>query len=368
MKWGVPRSWAGAALLLFGAGCTPSTTSTSTGDLFLGAVADRIALPTLEALADSSGTLADAAARACQGPGPEGLAAVEAAWRDNRNPLKRSEAFSFGPADTLRLEADLDFWPARPEDVEALLAGTSTLSAQTLAELGATHRGSSAIEVLLFDPLGDRASAWAHLTANGGRGCRYLVAASAVYAADAQRLLEAWAPKGGAFRDQLAAPGQGRLAFFADSRAAVSAVVNQQIATLGTLESKKLAKPLGRQDGGTPQPQALESRPSGNSTADLLATLLGVQQVYEAQPEGGPSLKAFVAERSPEVEAELSETSRALERALLNFDRPLERMIAERPDEVTAAFTLAQSLHRQWAGPVAGLLGVTVNFSDADGD
>jgi predicted lipoprotein len=356
------------AVLLLAAACAEVQSGPNNGAVFLTAVADDLVLPTLSEQVERADQLVRAAQEACTGSSAVGLAVVEAAWRSSRAPLKRGEAFSFGPTDTLRLEANLDFWPARPEDVEATLSDSSTISEAAISALGATRRGSPAIEVLLFDPLGDQEATWTRLQARGGRGCRYLVAAAQVYAADLRTLRGAWSPNGGDFRAQLADPGQGASPYFSDSRAAVSGVVNQMIGTLGTLESLKLAKPLGRQSGGVPVLAALESRPSGNSTADAANSLAGVRALYLTKPNNGPSLQEFVAERAPEADAELLSTWDDLALALGNFDRSLERMILERPDDVTAAFVLAQSAHRQLAGPIAGVLGVTVSFSDADGD
>lgn len=356
------------ALLLLLTACAEAPSGPSNGALFLTAVADDLVLPTLAEQVQRAEALTLAAQGACTSSSGAGLSAAQAAWRSARAPLKRGEAFSFGPTDTLRLEANLDFWPSRSEDVAAVLSDSSTITEAAIAAFGATRRGSPALEVLLFDPPGGPAATWARLQARGGRGCSYLVAAARVYASDLRALLEAWSPSGGDFRGQLINPGQGTTAYFRDSRAAVSAVVNQMIVTLGTLESLKLAKPLGRQSGGVPALSALESRLSENSRADAVNSLAGVRALYLAKPSDGPSLHEFVAERSPEADAELLATWDELALALDRFDRSLERMILERPDEVTATFLIAQRAHRQLAGPVAGALGVTVSFSDADGD
>ena len=111
-------------------------------------------MPSYEEFAAEADAMATAsAALCCRAERGRPRASPQAWWRA-QGAWKRSEVFAFGPYREfpLRLGPQIDFWPARTEQVEELIAGDAELSAEALSSLGASARGMPVVEYLLYAP------------------------------------------------------------------------------------------------------------------------------------------------------------------------------------------------------------------------
>jgi len=85
----------------------------------------------------------------CSTPTEETLALAREGWWNARAPWKQAEVFAFGPfsEEPLRLGPKIDFWPARPENADEVLAGSDPITAETF---GAASKGLPIVEYLLY--------------------------------------------------------------------------------------------------------------------------------------------------------------------------------------------------------------------------
>jgi len=221
-----------------------------------------------------------------------------------------AEAFWVGPATDLRSNSIVD-WPANAQDVDDLVAAEepATIDVNYLAAyVGADTRGYGAVLTLLEQaPLDERQ-------------CDYANAATALAESGIDAVTAAWTDPddGEPYRDELADPEVG-----------IDAVVNHLLALLANKDAANL-----------------EAR--SNSVEDLLFG-----------PEGDSGLSALLDD---DLTAQLrSETDE-----LIAATKDGEAAADDEPSE--AALAAMNELRATVATQVVAELGVTVTFSDADGD
>ena len=90
----------------------------------------------------------------------------------------RAQAFRFGPVQSQKIGEAIDWWPAKPENIEEKIAGTEPITPEMIEATGTSSKGFMAMEYLLFDPEGGNAAVLARLTAEDGGARRpaYLAA------------------------------------------------------------------------------------------------------------------------------------------------------------------------------------------------
>lgn len=265
---------------------------------------------TLEALPEVAAAATAAVQTACaSGEKADFDAAVEdVAAAQTR--WHEAEAFWVGPATDLRSNSIVD-WPANAQDVDDLVAAEepATIDVNYLAAyVGADTRGYGAVLTLLEQaPLDERQ-------------CDYANAATALAESGIDAVTAAWTDPddGEPYRDELADPEVG-----------IDAVVNHLLALLANKDAANL-----------------EAR--SNSVEDLLFG-----------PEGDSGLSALLDD---DLTAQLrSETDE-----LIAATKDGEAAADDEPSE--AALAAMNELRATVATQVVAELGVTVTFSDADGD
>lgn len=334
---------------------------------------EMVILPIHRDLHARAQALTSATRALCQAPAEDTLAAVQDAWRAVRVPWKRSEAFAFGPVVDLRIDSAVDFWPIRVSSIDAELIKTDPVPEDYAATLGDTVKGLPVLEYLLFDPQNGPAGVLARLVSESDgqptRTCDYVIALAVDIELRARTLVEAWEPDGGDFAGELARAGVGGAAY-PERAQAINAVVNGFVQLLQEVEGMKLATPLGLRDGGTAQPQAAESWRSGNSRQDILDNLAGVRSMYTTAHDGrtGASFHEAVAVLDAQLDASILARMDATVAAVEAIELPLHQAVVEAPETVDAAFQSTKELYRLMAVDMVTVLGVTLTFSDNDGD
>ena len=326
----------------------------------LAGVADRGILVLTEALATRAGAL-------CPDPTQQKRHEVRAAWAGARAAYRATEAFGFGPVDELRLARAMDFTPVREDAVQALLTGAEPLSPEALARIGATVRGFGVLERLLFEGVGDEGAALAAL-AGSPRRCAYVMALAEDLSMSGAALARAWRPAGGDFRGALVEAGRDPRGFMSQ-RAALSAVL-EALVGVATRAEEELARPLGRLDGGGPRPEAALARASGHGLAEIRAWLGALELLYQARSPGldGVGLMELVASVDTPLSLRVQGALTAAVAALDAVPGPLDQAVLTAPAAVEAARVAAHEVLLYLAVDVAARLGVTLTFSDNDGD
>ena len=265
---------------------------------------------TLEALPEVAATATAAVETACASGEKADFDAAAEDVAAAQTRWHEAEAFWLGPATDLRSNSIVD-WPANAQDVDDLVAAEepATIDVDYLAAyVGADTRGYGAVLTLLEQaPLDERQ-------------CDYANAATALAESGIDAVTAAWTDPddGEPYRDELADPEVG-----------IDAVVNHLLALLANKDAANL-----------------EAR--SNSVEDLLFG-----------PEGDSGLSALLDD---DLTAQLrSETDE-----LIAATKDGEAAADDEPSE--AALAAMNELRATVATQVVAELGVTVTFSDADGD
>jgi len=355
-------TWAVLAVALSACGGEDGSDRNDRRQELLTGLADTVIVPTLADIAEAVAELSPAVSSLCEEPSnAERLAAAREAWRAVRRPWKRSEAFWFGPVSDSRIDGSVDFWPVRIADIEEIVTGSETITAEYVASLGASRKGLPALEYLLFavsDNLGVE------------RTCDYAVALAADVATNVLRLQDAWLPRGGDFRGALATAAGGN-DVYRNVTEATQDVGDALFGLLQRMEDAKLATPAGFRNGGIPVPERAESRFSDNALADLEENLDGVSSVYGGTlgvSTAEVSFSSLVEGFDRGLDADVRAAIERCKQSIQAVPPPLSSAVSDSPAEVAAAFECVKELRTLFLADVAGPLGITPTFGDNDGD
>ena len=317
----------------------------------------QVALPAYARFERNAADLDVVSQALCAAPSSATLDAAKAAWDAARGPWKETEVFAFGPYrdEPLRLQPKVDFWPLRPDSVDAVLAGSEALDAAGIDGLGAAAKGLPVIEYLLWS--GDAA-------AFVDRRCDYLLGLTADVAIRAGQMRAAWDPAEGDYAGELARSGRGGA--FETLHDGFAEVVNRMAHTVENMRFDKLGKPVGL-DGGSAQPDKVESGPSGRSIQDIQDNLTGVAALYHGAGEG-IGLRDYLAFRGKDYDAEFDARLSAARAALDAIPGQLTDAVRADADAVRAAIDALGELQLLIQVEVANALSVNLAFNDADGD
>ena len=309
-----------------------------------------VIVPAYEQLAANAQALEQAAGALCAEPSEVTGADAHAALRAARASWKYTEAMWVGPVMERRSWALID-WPIAPDEIEALIADESAeIDVDRLARrVGADQRGLGAIEHLL----GNREGGTAALT--DPRRCTYLATTAAVVADAAERLLTDW-------RTSWEDGGPYRSVFSDPDSAGLDSIVSEALFLLEIIDLE-LGTALGVMDGPA-DADAIVEGPAALGVVDLEQRLSGLRAVLigDGDAEGlGPLLGDELSDR---LAAELAEA----EAAVGALEPPLRRAAVRSTDAVAAAKDAVKVVQVTVSTEVVGRLGVTVGFSDADGD
>jgi predicted lipoprotein len=272
-----------------------------------------------------------------------------------------------GPPEIDTWKASIDYWPASPDAIGKAIAGSRTHTRESVAALGANAKGFMAIEHLLFDSSTEHTSVLPSLTTASDAEARraYLVALGEALRVDAAKFYELWRAEGRNLGRELA-EGTG---FFVSAKVATDQLVRQACFAAIALESTRLGKPLGRQNGGIPVPSLEESPRSDGSLRDLASALEGIAAVYLGRgARDGMGLSDLVRARSTVSDAHVVGHLAATQRAISDIPPPLRMSLVRSTPQVQAAFDASRALKTSLTTEVVSALGTTLTFSDSDGD
>ncbi|MEZ4427839.1 MAG: imelysin family protein [Nannocystaceae bacterium] len=324
--------------------------------------------PTLEAFVREAGALASTTEALCAAPDAARLEAAQEAWRVARAPWSRSEAFAFGPVKEIGVKNGIDFWPARPDNVETAITLAVEINAGTADSVGASAKGLPAMEYLLFGEGYDDALALAAFTDvdAGAHRCAYLTALARDLEVRATALADAWLGDGGHL-GALQAAGAGS-ELYPTTQDALDELVNGIVGDVTVMVEIKLGKPLGDASGGIIDPGLVESRFSDNALADLREDLVGAAAIYLGAGDGGEGLTALVRAVDPALDARVRAGFIDAAAAIDGAPRPLRLAIESDGAGVTALQGELDALRRLLKLEVVSALGVTLTLTDNDGD
>lgn len=328
-----------------------------------------VIVPSYASLADSAAALDVAADTFCATPTEVTLDALQVAFANAHAALVRTEAFSFGPYMALPdpTETALNFWPARTNLADDVLAGTSEITVATITN---AQKGFPILDYLLFDSEGGDAVVLASFTdvSTGPRRCAYLDVITDDVAARTVTLHAAWAGPDG-YAHELATAGDTS-EVYPLTRLALADVLERVVFTLEDMRDMKLGAPLGVATDNLAHPELVEVPSSARSFDALLDDLASIEAVFTGDYAGvsGIGLSEWLMTRNAALDADVRGQIEVVRAAIDAFDVPLGAAIVGQRDQVIALHTEIRNLHRLFGVDVAGALAVTISFNDTDGD
>jgi predicted lipoprotein len=328
----------------------------------LASLADAVFVPHFQALADDGGaldaTLRDLVARRS----PEALADARAAWRAARSAWTRTEAMWFGPVMDRRSRSLLGWWPIDTDRINAAIAERETVTAMDVGErFASTQRGLGAVEYLLFDPGRDILG---ELDDDGSLAADYLLALGQVIREETAAVRAEWTGEddGVSYADELA----GRAArAFAESLA-LADIVRVSVFLTETTGDMRLGAALGAMNGEA-DVDAIPGGAAGHALDDLRNAVRGIQLTYVGA-EDGLGVGDLVAQLSEDTDARMRAALDAALEAIDHVPGPLKQTALTDPGAVAAVRDRIKDLQRILNTEVVSLLGISVGFSDNDGD
>lgn len=334
-----------------GDGATSSSSATTRevdADAVLTALADDVIVPAYQVLGESLDALATTTADLCATPSPAALEAARDAWRDATVAWQRTRGFGVGPALDERLMSDVGF-AARERVVTLLLEGTDPVDEASVAEEGAAARGLYAAEILLFGEGSDA------LATGDPRRCEYAASVAALAAEAAQPIVDAWVD------------GEARTAFVegldGGPQSSVDALVNEVSHRLDELDLMQL-RDMAEAGSVDDLDETRLGGPADERLAERAALLTGMAA---AIGDGETGISALVAGKDADTADRLAEATTAASDALGELP-PSVADAFDDPDDIAAASDALANLKVLLSTEAASLLGVTISFSDSDGD
>ncbi len=344
-----PRLATLAALALLLASCAAGP---SRADV-VADLTDGVIAPSYERAAAAMAALNNATEDLCAAPGTESLAEAQRAWRRARTAWKSTAATWFGPVMERRSESFVDWFPIDQERIERTAAREQSVSPRDIRQtLAATQRGLGAIEHLLFAD-----GAYEALQRQAGR-CAYAAALADVAATEVRQTSEDW-------ERSYANIFKGEAALGIDPTEAVAMLVRTQVFLLREVTQIQLGPALGA-NGIEQDPSAAPAGPALHWAEDLRAQIEGMEDVYSGS--GGLGVGDLVAVLSEEADQRMLDSLAAVLAAIGELPKPLARAAEDRDPEAQAVYDALLELSRTLNTEVVSLLGISVGFSDNDGD
>ena len=345
-----------AVLVIVGAVCAAGAVGCGAGTPdrgdVLGDLADEVIVPAYERLAASTEALAGTTAELCSTLDPDDWAAARRALGEARADWSYSEAMWVGPVMERRSWAVID-WPISPSEIEDLIADPAVeIDYDRLARrIGADQRGLGAVDYLLGSPgaadLDDLADP---------RRCAYLAGTAEVAAAEAALLPADWT-------DDFEGEGPYRAVFVDSDGSGLDDVVNDAVFLLEAITDLELGAALGEM-GREADPSRIAEGPAGLGAADLADRLEGLRAVLIGPDDAG-GLSSLLGD---DLTGRLAARFASAAAAVAAIEPPLLDAVATSPQTVSAARAAIKDLQITIATEVVSRLGVTIGFSDADGD
>jgi predicted lipoprotein len=327
-----------------GAGTTATATGSPAAAPDLPTVVDDLIVPRYDAFLAEAGELEASIDALCAQPAAAPLDAAREQWTATREAWRQTVAFGVGPTMTLRTPSAVDF-AASEAKVQEVLDAPEPITAEAVADLGANARGLGVVELLLFGQGSD-----ALTTADGARRCTYAAETAALVTEAADAVAAAWAEG-----------STDRADFLADEGMARDELYNQLIATLQSVADKRLKVAVGYDDVA-PNPEAADTGPADRGLDDMVAELDGALASYDAILAA--DLEATSQETADRTRAGLVEGRDVL----VALPRPLTAAVESDLPAAQSALVALQDSKRALATEVASLLGLTLTFSESDGD
>ncbi|MEL7533292.1 MAG: imelysin family protein [Bacteroidota bacterium] len=286
--------------------------------------------------------------------------ALQTQWKRSKSAWKYCEIYDILSVREQYLQNKVDKWPVKVRFIDENLESAEILDATFVENSGSTSKGLPALEYLLFDSLGIEVF---KSVALAERRKEYLIALSENLLTQAETILSVW---------------QTELPTFATntenfSKGSLNELVNAQVAILEKMIANKINKPLGKSDGGIPQPNKCETYRSQTSYDWLVVNLNSFEQSITGSIQGASLLDLLDHSEAKSGEEALStvissqlKVCQDLMKA--NVNQPLSEQILTNPEPLEGISDALVNLLGLIKVDMANHLGIIITFNITDGD
>ncbi|WII70706.1 imelysin family protein [Bdellovibrio sp. 22V] len=289
-----------------------ATAQAATNQEIINHVSYNVILATYNDLAGATAKLKSAVDTLAANPNQANLDQAQAAWRAARIPWESSEAFLFGPVDSLGIDPLLDTWPLNKLDLDAVLASNRTITTDFVRALGTNLQGFHTIEYLLFGE--GKTSNTKAVSAFTAKQFEYLKATSALLAEHTAYLAHSWStnydpenPSAPGYVTVISKPGFDN-PFYSSDRAVMEEFIQGMMGIVDEVANGKMSDPMGA-DIGSANMALVESPFAWNSLNDFTNNVRSVYSIYTGhyRSSKGPGVKALVEKVNPALAAQVEQ-------------------------------------------------------------
>ena len=328
--------------------------------------ADNLIVPGYEALAAKTATMETAVSAFATEPSAATLAAARAAYQEAYKAWQQVSIYEFGPADEQMLRNNLNIYPTAASEIESNIA-SGNYDLQAAASLDA--KGFPALDYLLYGAPSEAEVIDLYTTdASAANRKQYLQAVSVLISQRVDAVYDGWTS--GNYADtfeQAAGTAVG---------SAVGNLVNQLNFDIDLTKRAKVGIPSGRFTAGSALPDRVEAYYSGTSLELLKEAIRAEKAVFMGQSASGtngPGLDDYLDHvDAPYNGGLLSEAIEAQFDAALAaanaVEGPLSEAVTTQPEAVTKVYDAMQKLIVLTKTDMPAALGVTITYTDNDGD
>lgn len=341
---------------------TVSQAQTFDRDAMLENLAYNIILPSHESFLEAAANLESTVNELKQEPNEDSLEAAQKSWRNAIIKWQSSNLFALGDLQIMILHNQISKG-INSQLIEENILMTNTINASFIEDQGSSVKGLLALEYLLFNEAGNTAV----LNSLDEKHSAYLVAVAENLHAKAQELYLYWSPEDGNYAETfISASDDG-----SNVQSSLNKLANQMMAYTEKLTNWRLARPLVYHNSSTPHLGLIEGELSESAVAQIRANLNILLLTFTgAQGLGFDDyLDAVSADYGAiPLSKQMTESIYSALDALESVDKPLATMITEKPERVEQVYNASKNLLIMTGVDMANQLGITVTFSDNDGD
>lgn len=325
-----------------------------------------VMLPAFAEFADKTDSLVTQVTAFNQQQTPAEFAKTQAMWLRTANSYKRCEVYQFGPM-TSTAVADLNFWPARTASIDVVVSRNGAITESFLAQQGATVKGLTTLEYKLYNGGAAAYDQYAPATPDSDLNRSYLLALAQVLRTSAHQVRDGWQTSYATTYPQQ--DGQ-------TINSSINVTANALISYIDFIKNNKVGTPAGKKDGNL-HPEQVEAYYSGASLPQIQHNLTGLERLFTgAGPTGstGPGFNALLDHLEakyngqPLSTAILAQLNDCRTKAQALGTGPLSEAVRQNPTGVTALYDSLKQLLVLAKVDMVSAVGVTLTFSDNDGD
>jgi predicted lipoprotein len=363
-------------LLTLGIGSVERQTNAQTDSFdrraMLENIGNNIILPLHEAFLEQVTALQAAAHAFRDAPSEDNLLVMQQPWRDTSFLWEKVNMFKLGRLTFVyhsRIENDS---PIAIQIINDIINGTDPFDESSISVFGSNVIGLRTVEYLTFDPAEGNARVLANFTteASASRRMLYLMITVDDLFASAEQIWQIWSPE-----------YQNYVADFIDADDASSVqesivmLTNQMLITLESVTNISIGWPVGTV-AGTIQPDLVQARYSGYSIEQIRSFYEILRATFNGDSDVGAGLGyddylnavGAMYNDVPLADAINTEIDHIFATLDTMNDAPLRDLIINDTPRVQTLYDESRDLVIVMKVDMTSQLGVTITFSDADGD